>query len=71
MLRKDVETYMKAHNLTTMVIVINENDRLGLSVSLHSGYLYNDYTGSRVDRKTPIWGYITFEKGKPIRHAFE
>ena len=69
MLRNEVEAWMKKQGLKTLGIVLNETDDLGIYCELKSGILY-DYTGHRVDRKANIWGYITYEKGKPIRHAF-
>ena len=70
MLRNELETKMKEKNCRHMVIVINENDPLGMAVELRAGILYDIYNNRRVNRKANIWGYITYEGGVPNRHPF-
>lgn len=69
MLRKNIEELMKQRGLKTIVIVINENDKLGMLCSLQGGVLIDCYA-HRVDRKKDIWGFISFENQKPIRKGW-
>ena len=49
MLRKNIEELMKQRGLKTIVIVINENDKLGMLCSLQGGVLIDCYA-HRVDK---------------------
>ena len=69
MLRKDIENYMKTHNKKYLVIVANQDDKLGMLCSLSSGYLV-DCDGHRMDRKKDYWGYINYTNGRPERVAW-
>lgn len=59
MLRKDIEQMMKTKGQKNIVLVLDENDELGILCSLSGGYLM-DCWGHRVDRKKDIWGYIDY-----------
>ena len=70
MLRKDIETMMKAKGKKSIVIIYNKNDRLGMYCFLQGGYLM-DCWGHRVDRKKDIWGFMEFDgKGNADRVDF-
>lgn len=70
MLRKDIEQMMKTKGQKNIVLVLDENDKLGMLCSLSGGYLI-DCWGHRVDRKKDIWGYIDYNSGNiGIRKPF-
>lgn len=69
MLRVEVESLMKQKNQNSIVLVLNEQDKLGIYCELKGGFLC-DYTGHRVDRKKDIWGYMEWNKGKSSRIKF-
>ena len=70
MLRKDIEQMMKTKGQKNIVLLLNENDKLGMLCSLSGGYLI-DCWGHRVDRKKDIWGYIDYSSNNVgIRKPF-
>lgn len=71
MLRKEVEEFMRAHNMTQIDIIYNENDNLGIYCTLGSNGTLKDYTNHVVNRKKDIWGYIHWINGSPERRKFD
>ena len=69
MYRKDIEQYLKKHNITQIDLVIDKDDKLAIYCKVKNGKLY-DYTDHVVDRKRDIWGCLIWKNGKPIRIAF-
>lgn len=61
MKRENIEKLMKANKQESIVLWINENDKLGASCTLKSGYL-TDYTGHRFNKKTEVWGYVNYDR---------
>lgn len=70
MKRKEVENYMKSHNLTQIDLIFNKDDKRAVYCMLRVGYL-KDYNAKPVDRKVDIWGYLVWKNGKSTRVAWE
>ena len=69
-LRADVEKFMSKNNMTSIVLVLNDTDKLGIRCELKAGYLC-DFNGHRVDRKKDIWGYMEWNNGESSRIKFQ
>lgn len=59
MKRAAIEQMMKQNNISTIGLIYNETDALGVYCELKSGYLC-DYEGHRVNRTRDIWGYVSY-----------